>query len=156
MKSDVSGIGTGETLPNTSTSHYTCKCLWDTGAITTVIQQLHHLGHGIHRGMDPAVHYWRILGQVLGKQHLLGVFDSTGTAVGAVSYYPEAVEDSHYVETVFYTDFFVVEPGHPDVARLMMQELRRLARSFGAGRLAISRGESCNTYRTTYYKVGTA
>ena len=135
---------------------YTFKVLYEPRDVIQIVKKLHILGHGIQRGLTPSQHYWRVLGSVLGKQHLLGVFDSTGTCVGATSFYPEAVEDSHYVEPVLYTDFMVLEPGHSSAMPSMISQLHKIARGFGAGRLAISRGESQNTYKTTYHKVRSA
>lgn len=150
-KSEVTRVGT---LGNTSIQ-YTCKVVHTDAEVTAVVAKLHHYGHGLARGLSLSEHYWRVLSKVLGCQHILGVFDSTGELVGGVSFYPQAVEDCHYVESVLYTDFFVLVPGHSEAMPEVMRSLRKLARSFGAGRLAISRGESYNSYRTTYHKVGT-
>ena len=141
-------------LKHTSkTSDYTLKVLYKSDDITDAVKQLHELGHGISRGLAPEQHYWRVLGSILGKQQLLGVIDSKGELVGVVSYYPEAVEDCHYVEPVLYTDFFVLKPGHGEAVPVIMQGLQRLARHLRAGRIAISRGVSPNTYKTTYHLV---
>lgn len=144
------------TLVNTSINTpnaYTTKILHQPGDIVFAVTKLHVLGHGIKRGVPESEHYWRVLGSILGKQHILGIYCPLGELVGAVSFFPEAVEDCHYVEKVLFTDFFVVEPGHPAAALGLFRKLHEVARSFGAGRLAISRGESENTYRTTYHKV---
>ena len=141
-------------LKHTSkTSDYTLKVLHKSGDITDAVKQLHELGHGISRGLTTEQHYWRVLKSILGKQYILGVYDSQGDLVGAVSYYPEAVEDCHYVEPVLYTDFFVLKPGHGAAVPVIMQGLQRLARHLRAGRIAISRGVSPNTYKTTYHLV---
>ena len=134
-------------LKHTSkTSDYTLKVLYKSDDITDAVKQLHELGHGISRGLAPEQHYWRVLGSILGKQHILGVYDSQGDLVGAVSYYPEAVEDCHYVEPVLYTDFFVLKPGNSKAVLVIMQGLRAIAKSMRAGRIAISRGASNTTY----------
>lgn len=141
-------------LKHTSkTSDYTLKVLYKSDDITDAVKQLHELGHGISRGLAPEQHYWRVLGSILGKQHVLGVYDSKGGLVGAVSYYPEAVEDCHYVEPVLYTDFFVLKPGNSKAVLVIMQALRAIAKSMRAGRIAISRGVSDSTYNTTYHLV---
>ena len=141
-------------LKHTSkTSDYTLKVLYKSDDITDSVKQLHELGHGISRGLAPEQHYWRVLGSILGKQYILGVYDSQGGLVGAVSYYPEVVDDCHYVEPVLYTDFFVLKPGHGAAVPVIMQGLQRLARHLRAGRIAISRGVSQNTYKTTYHLV---
>ena len=141
-------------LKHTSkTPDYTLKVLYKSDDITDAVKQLHELGHGISRGLAPEQHYWRVLGSILGKQYILGVYDSQGDLVGAVSYYPEAVEDCHYVEPVLYTDFFVLKPGHGAAVPVIMQGLQRLARHLRAERIAISRGVSPNTYKTTYHLV---
>lgn len=141
-------------LKHTSkTSEYTLKVLYKPDEITDAVKQLHELGHGISRGLAPEQHYWRVLGSILGKQYILGVYDSQGDLVGAVSYFPEAVEDCHYVEPVLYTDFFVLKPGNSKAVLVIMQGLRAIAKSMRAGRIAISRGASDNTYNTTYHLV---
>ena len=117
------------------------------------MKQLHELGHGISRGLAPEQHYWRVLGSILGKQYILGVYDSQGDLVGAVSYYPEAVEDCHYVEPVLYTDFFVLKPDNGAAVTVIMQGLHAIAKCMRAGRIAISRSTSDNTYKTTYHLV---
>lgn len=132
---------------------YSLKILYKHDDITEAVKALHELGHGVSRGMSLEQHYWRVLGSILDKQQLLGVVDSKGELVGAVSYYPEAVEDCHYVEPVLYTDFFVLKPGHGAAVPVIMQGLQRLARHLRAGRIAISRGVSPNTYKTTYHLV---
>ena len=141
-------------LKHTSkTSDYTLKVLYKSDDITDAVKQLHELGHGISRGLAPEQHYWRVLGSILGKQHVLGVYDSQGDLIGAVSYYPEAVEDCHYVEPVLYTDFFVLKPGNSKAVLVIMQGLHAIAKSMRAGRIAISRGVSDSTYNTTYHLV---
>ena len=131
-------------LKHTSkTSDYTLRVLYKSDDITDAVKQLHELGHGISRG----------LGSILGKQYILGVYDSQGDLVGAVSYYPEAVEDCHYVEPVLYTDFFVLKPDNGAAVSVIMQGLRAIAKCMRAGRIAISRSTSDNTYKTTYHLV---
>lgn len=139
-------------LKHTSkTSDYTLKVLHKSDDITDAVKQLHELGHGISRGLTTEQHYWRVLKSVLGKQYILGVYDSQGDLVGAVSYYPEAVEDCHYVEPVLYTDFFVLKPGNSEAMLVVMKGLRAIAKCMRAGRIAISRNTSDNTYKTTYH-----
>ena len=141
-------------LKHTSkTSDYTLKVLYKSDDITDAVKQLHELGHGISRGLSPERHYWRVLGSILGKQYILGVYDSQGDLVGAVSYYPEAVEDCHYVEPVLYTDFFVLKPDNGAAVSVIMQGLHAIAKCMRAGRIAISRNTSGNTYKTTYHLV---
>lgn len=144
-------------LKHTSkTSDYTLKVLHKSDDITDAVKQLHELGHGISRGLTTEQHYWRVLKSVLGKQYILGVYDSQGDLVGAVSYYPEAVEDCHYVEPVLYTDFFVLKPGNSEAMLVVMKGLRAIAKCMRAGRIAISRNTSDNTYKTTYHLVRSA
>lgn len=144
-------------LKHTSkTSDYTLRVLYKSDDITDAVKQLHELGHGISRGLDPEQHYWRVLKSVLGKQYILGVYDSRGDLVGAVSYYPEAVEDCHYVEPVLYTDFFVLKPGNSEAMLVVMKGLQAIAKCMRAGRIAISRNTSDNTYKTTYHLVRSA
>lgn len=141
-------------LKHTSkTSDYTLKVLHKSDDITDAVKQLHELGHGISRGLTTEQHYWRVLKSVLGKQYILGVYDSRGDLVGAVSYYPEAVEDCHYVEPVLYTDFFVLKPGNSEAMLVVMKGLQAIAKCMRAGRIAISRNTSDNTYKTTYHLV---
>lgn len=152
LKFNVTGVGMK--LKHTSkTSEYTLKVLYKPDEITDAVKQLHELGHGISRGLAPEQHYWRVLGSILGKQYILGVYDSQGGLVGAVSYYPEAVEDCHYVEPVLYTDFFVLKPDNGAAVSVIMQGLHAIAKCMRAGRIAISRGTSDNTYKTTYHLV---
>lgn len=144
-------------LKHTSkTSDYTLKVLHKSDDITDAVKQLHELGHGISRGLTTEQHYWRVLKSVLGKQYILGVYDSQGDLVGAVSYYPEAVEDCHYVEPVLYTDFFVLKPGNNGAMLVVMKGLQAIAKCMRAGRIAISRNTSDNTYKTTYHLVRSA
>ena len=138
------------------TSEYTLKVLYKSDDITDAVKQLHELGHGISRGLAPEQHYWRVLGSILGKQYILGVYDSQGDLVGAVSYCPEAVEDCHYVEPVLYTDFFVLKPGNSEAMPVVMKGLQEIAKCIRAGRIAISRNTSDNTYKTTYHLVRSA
>uniref|UniRef100_A0AB74UJM4 Acetyltransferase n=1 Tax=Klebsiella phage Hope TaxID=3350564 RepID=A0AB74UJM4_9CAUD len=138
------------------TSDYTLKVLHKSDDITDAVKQLHELGHGIGRGLTTEQHYWRVLKSVLGKQYILGVYDSQGDLVGAVSYYPEAVEDCHYVEPVLYTDFFVLKPGNSEAMLVVMKGLQAIAKCMRAGRIAISRNTSDNTYKTTYHLVRSA
>lgn len=141
-------------LKHTSkTSDYTLKVLHKSDDITDAVKQLHELGHGVSRGLSLEQHYCRVLESVLGKQHILGVYDSRGDLVGAVSYYPEAVEDCHYAEPVLFTDFFVLKPGNSGAMTVVMKGLHTLAECLRAGRIAISRGVSQNTYKTTYHLV---
>lgn len=141
-------------LKHTSkTSDYTLKVLHKSDDITDAVKQLHELGHGVSRGLSLEQHYCRVLESVLGKQHILGVYDSRGDLVGAVSYYPEAVEDCHYAEPVLFTDFFVLKPGNSGAMTVVMKGLHILAECLRAGRIAISRGVSQNTYKTTYHLV---
>lgn len=137
-------------------SDYTLKVLHKSDDITDAVKQLHELGHGISRGLSLEQHYRRVLGSVLGKQYILGVYDSQGVLVGAVSYYPEAVEDCHYVEPVLYTDFFVLKPGNSEAMLVVMKGLQAIAKCMRAGRIAISRNTSDNTYKTTYHLVRSA
>lgn len=144
-------------LKHTSkTSDYTLKVLHKSDDITDAVKQLHELGHGISRGLTTEQHYWRVLKSILGKQYILGVYDSRGDLVGAVSYYPEAVEDCHYVEPVLYTDFFVLKPGNSEAMLVVMKGLQAIAKCMRAGRIAISRSTSDNTYKTTYHLVRSA
>lgn len=144
-------------LKHTSkTSDYTLKVLHKSDDITDAVKQLHELGHGISRGLTTEQHYWRVLKSILGKQYILGVYDSGGDLVGAVSYYPEAVEDCHYVEPVLYTDFFVLKPGNSEAMLVVMKGLQAIAKCMRAGRIAISRNTSDNTYKTTYHLVRSA
>lgn len=144
-------------LKHTSkTSNYTLKVLHKSDDITDAVKQLHELGHGISRSLTTEQHYWRALKSVLGKQYILGVYDSQGDLVGAVSYYPEAVEDCHYVEPVLYTDFFVLKPGNSEAMLVVMKGLQAIAKCMRAGRIAISRNTSDNTYKTTYHLVRSA
>lgn len=144
-------------LKHTSkTSNYTLRVLYKSDDITDAVKQLHELGHGISRGLAPEQHYWRVLKSVLGKQYILGVYDSQGDLVGAVSYYPEAVEDCHYVEPVLYTDFFILKPGNSEAMLVVMKGLQAIAKCMRAGRIAISRNTSDNTYKTTYHLVRSA
>lgn len=144
-------------LKHTSkTSDYTLKVLHKSDDITDAVKQLHELGHGISRGLTTEQHYWRVLKSILGKQYILGVYDSRGDLVGAVSYYPEAVEDCHYVEPVLYTDFFVLKPGNSEAMLVVMKGLQAIAKCMRAGRIAISRNTSDNTYKTTYHLVRSA
>lgn len=144
-------------LKHTSkTSDYTLKVLHKSDDITDAVKQLHELGHGISRGLTTEQHYWRVLKSILGKQYILGVYDSRGDLVGAVSYYPEAVEDCHYVEPVLYTDFFVLKPGNNEAMLVVMKGLQAIAKCMRAGRIAISRNTSDNTYKTTYHLVRSA
>lgn len=144
-------------LKHTSkTSDYTLKVLHKSDDITDAVKQLHELGHGISRGLTTEQHYWRVLKSILGKQYILGVYDSLGDLVGAVSYYPEAVEDCHYVEPVLYTDFFVLKPGNSEAMLVVMKGLQAIAKCMRAGRIAISRNTSDNTYKTTYHLVRSA
>lgn len=144
-------------LKHTSkTSDYTLRVLYKSDDITDAVKQLHELGHGISRGLAPEQHYWRVLKSVLGKQYILGVYDSQGDLVGAVSYYPEAVEDCHYVEPVLYTDFFVLKPGNSEAIHVVMKGLQAIAKCMRAGRIAISRNTSDSTYKTTYHLVRSA
>lgn len=138
------------------TSDYTLKVLHKSDDITDAVKQLHELGHGISRGLTTEQHYWRVLKSVLGKQYILGVYDSQGDLVGAVSYYPEAVEDCHYVEPVLYTDFFVLKPGNSGAMLVVMKGLQAIAKCMRAGRIAISHNTSDNTYKTTYHLVRSA
>lgn len=138
------------------TSDYTLRVLYKSDDVTDAVKQLHELGHGISRGLAPEQHYWRVLKSILGKQYILGVYDSRGDLVGAVSYYPEAVEDCHYVEPVLYTDFFVLKPGNSEAMLVVMKGLRAIAKCMRAGRIAISRNTSDNTYKTTYHLVRSA
>lgn len=138
------------------TSNYTLKVLHKSGDITDAVKQLHELGHGISRGLSLEQHYCRVLESILGKQYILGVYDSQGVLVGAVSYYPEAVEDCHYVEPVLYTDFFVLKPGNSEAMLVVMKGLQAIAKCMRAGRIAISRNTSDNTYKTTYHLVRSA
>lgn len=141
-------------LKHTSkTSDYTLKVLHKSDDITDAVKQLHELGHGISRGLSLEQHYCRVLESILGKQHILGVYDSQGGLVGAVSYYPEAVKDCHYTEPVLFTDFFVLKPGNSGAMTVVMKGLHILAECLRAGRIAISRGVSQNTYKTTYHLV---
>lgn len=141
-------------LKHTSkTSDYTLKVLHKSDDITDAVKQLHELGHGVSRGLSLEQHYCRVLESVLGKQHILGVYDSQGGLVGAVSYYPEAVKDCHYAEPVLFTDFFVLKPGNSGAMTVVMKGLHILAECLRAGRIAISRGVSHNTYKTTYHLV---
>lgn len=141
-------------LKHTSkTSNYTLKVLHRFDEVEAAVKQLHELGHGINRGLAPEQHYRRVLESVLGKQYILGVYDSKGDLVGAVSYYPEAVEDCHYVEPVLYTDFFVLKPDNGAAVSVIMQGLHAIAKCMRAGRIAISRSTSNNTYKTTYHLV---
>lgn len=141
-------------LKHTSkTSDYTLKVLHKHDDIREAVRALHELGHGISRGLTAEQHYWRVLKSILGKQYILGVYDSQGVLVGAVSYYPEAVEDCHYVEPVLYTDFFVLKPDNGAAVTVIMQGLHAIAKCLRAGRIAISRGVSQNTYKTTYHLV---
>lgn len=141
-------------LKHTSkTSDYTLKVLHKSDDITDAVKQLHELGHGISRGLTTEQHYWRVLKSILGKQYILGVYDSRGDLVGAVSYYPEAVEDCHYVEPVLYTDFFVLKQGNSEAMLVVMKGLQAIAKCMRAGRIAISRNTSDNTYKTTYHLV---
>lgn len=141
-------------LKHTSkTSDYTLKVLHRFDEVEAAVKQLHELGHGISRGLAPEQHYRRVLESVLGKQYILGVYDSQGGLVGAVSYYPKAVEDCHYVEPVLYTDFFVLKPDNGAAVSVIMQGLHAIAKCMRAGRIAISRGTSDNTYKTTYHLV---
>lgn len=144
-------------LKHTSkTSDYTLKVLHKSDDITDAVKQLHELGHGISRGLSMEQHYCRVLESILGKQYILGVYDSRGDLVGAVSYYPEAVEDCHYVEPVLYTDFFVLKPGNSEAMLVVMKGLQAIAKRMRAGRIAISRNTSDNTYKTTYHLVRSA
>lgn len=144
-------------LKHTSkTSDYTLRVLYKSDDITDAVKQLHELGHGISRGLAPEQHYCRVLKSILGKQYILGVYDFRGDLVGAVSYYPEAVEDCHYVEPVLYTDFFVLKPGNSEAMLVVMKGLRAIAKCMRAGRIAISRNTSDNTYKTTYHLVRSA
>lgn len=144
-------------LKHTSkTSDYTLKVLHKSDDITDAVKKLHELGHGISRGLSLEQHYCRVLESILGKQHILGVYDSQGDLVGAVSYYPEAVEDCHYVEPVLYTDFFVLKPGNSEAMLVVMKGLQAIAKCMRAGRIAISRNTSDNTYKTTYHLVRSA
>lgn len=141
-------------LKHTSkTSDYTLKVLHRFDEVEATVKQLHELGHGISRGLAPEQHYRRVLESVLGKQYILGVYDSQGGLVGAVSYYPKAVEDCHYVEPVLYTDFFVLKPDNGAAVSVIMQGLHAIAKCMRAGRIAISRSTSDNTYKTTYHLV---
>ena len=121
--------------PNT----YSLKVLHNHDDIRKAVGALHELGHGI-----------------IGKQYILGVYDSRGDLVGAVSYYPKAVEDCHYVEPVLYTDFFVLKPGNSEAMLVVMKGLQEIAKCMRAGRIAISRNTSDNTYKTTYHLVRSA
>lgn len=132
---------------------YSLKVLHKHDDITEAVRSLHELGHGISRGLSPEQHYCRVLESVLGKQHILGVYNSQGGLVGAVSYYPEAVKDCHYVEPVLFTDFFVLKPGNSGAMTVVMKGLHILAECLRAGRIAISRSISDNTYKTTYHLV---
>lgn len=132
---------------------YSLKVLHNHDDIRKTVRALHELGHGISRGLTTEQHYWRVLKSILGKQYILGVYDSQGDLVGAVSYYPEAVEDCHYVEPVLYTDFFVLKSGHSSAVAVVMQCLHAIAKCMRAGRIAISKGVSDNTYKTTYHLV---
>ncbi|AVD98984.1 hypothetical protein HOS83_gp29 [Shigella phage SFN6B] len=144
-------------LKHTSkTSDYTLKVLHKSDDITDAVKQLHELGHGISRGLTTEQHYWRVLKSILGKQYILGVYDSRGDLVGAASYYPEAIEDCHYVEPVLYTDFFVLKPGNSEAMLVVMKGLQAIAKCMRAGRIAISRNTSDNTYKTTYHLVRSA
>lgn len=134
-------------------SDYTLKVLRKHDDIREAVRALHELGHGISRGLTAEQHYWRVLKSIMGKQYILGVYDSQGVLVGAVSYYPEAVEDCHYVEPVLYTDFFVLKPGNSAAVPVVMKGLHILAECLRAGRIAISRGVYPNTYKTTYHLV---
>ena len=141
-------------LKHTSkTSDYTLKVLHRFDEVADAVEQLHELGHGISRGLTPEQHYCRVMESILGKQYILGVYDSQGGLVGAVSYYPEAVEDCHYVEPVLYTDFFVLKPDNGAAVSVIMQGLHAIAKCMRAGRIAISRSTSDNTYKTTYHLV---
>lgn len=135
--------------PNT----YSLKVLHNHDDIRKAVRALHELGHGISRGLTTEQHYWRVLKSILGKQYILGVYDSRGDLVGAVSYYPEAVEDCHYVEPVLFTDFFVLKPGNSGAMTVVMKGLHVLAECLRAGRIAISRRVSQNIYKTTYHLV---
>lgn len=139
---------TSKTLNN-----YSLKVLHKHDDIREAVRALHKLGHGISRGLTTEQHYWRVLKSVLGKQYVLGVYDSQGDLVGAVSYYPEAVEDCHYVEPVLYTDFFVLKPVNSEAMLVVMKGLQAIAKCLRAGRIAISRSISNNTYKTTYHLV---
>lgn len=144
-------------LKHTSkTSDYTLKVLHKPDDITDAVKQLHELGHGISRGLSLEQHYCRVLESILGKQHILGVYDSQSDLVGAVSYYPEAVGDCHYVEPVLYTDFLVLKPGNSEAMLVVMKGLQAIAKCMRAGRIAISRNTSDNTYKTTYHLVRSA
>ena len=141
-------------LKHTSkTSDYTLKVLHGFDEVEAAVKQLHELGHGISRGLAPEQHYRRVLESILGKQYILGVYGSQGGLVGAVSYYPKAVEDCHYVEPVLYTDFFVLKPDNGAAVSVIMQGLHAIAKCMRAGRIAISRSVSDNTYKTTYHLV---
>lgn len=141
-------------LKHTSkTSDYTLKVLYKSDDITDAVKQLHELGPGISRGLSLEQHYCRVLESILGKQCILGVYDSQGGLVGAVSYYPEAVKDCHYAEPILFTDFFVLKPGNRGAMTVVMKGLHILAECLRAGRIAISRGVSQNTYKTTYHLV---
>ena len=135
---------------------YSLKILHKHDDVREAVRALHKLGHGISRGLTTEQHYWRVLKSVLGKQYILGVYDSQGDLVGAVSYYPEAVEDCHYVEPVLYTDFFVLKPGNSGAMIVVMKGLQAIAKCIRAGRIAISRNTSDNTYKTTYHLVRSA
>ena len=132
---------------------YSLKVLHNHDDIRKTVRALHELGHGISRGLTTEQHYWRVLKSILGKQYILGVYDSRGDLVGAVSYYPEAVKDCHYVEPVLYTDFFVLKPGNSSAVAVIMQGLHAIARCMRAGRIAISKSISDTTYKTTYHLV---
>lgn len=138
---------------NKTLNTYSLKVLHKHDDIREAVRALHKLGHGISRGLTTEQHYWRVLKSVLGKQYILGVYDSQGDLVGAVSYYPEAVEDCHYVEPVLYTDFFVLKPGNSEAMLVVMKGLQAIAKCLRAGRIAISRNTSDNTYKTTYHLV---
>ena len=135
---------------------YSLKVLHKHDDIREAVRALHKLGHGISRGLTTEQHYWRVLKSVLGKQYILGVYDSQGGLVCAVIYYPEAVEDCHYVEPVLYTDFFVLKPGNSEAMLVVMKGLQAIAKCMRAGRIAISRNTSDNTYKTTYHLVRSA
>lgn len=138
--------------PNT----YFLKVLHNHDDIRKAVGALHELGHGISRGLTTEQHYWRVQKSIIGKQYILGVYDSQGDLVGAVSYYPKAVEDCHYVEPVLYTDFFVLKPGNSEAMLVVMKGLQAIAKCMRAGRIAISRNISDNTYKTTYHLVRSA
>lgn len=153
-KLDVTRVGTPKNTINTKNT-YTYDIVFNRSDVFETVQALHMLGHGVSRGVSPTEHLWRVFDRINGHQHLIRIVKDTGEVVGAVSFYPEAVEDNHYMDKVLFTDFIVVAPNNPGAAQVVRRAIINVARTFGAGRVAISKKHSENSYILTYHKVGT-